>query len=64
MYSLNDPIIFNDGKAGRDVVKAKGVIDGLRKGGVEKIFIVDGGTGYNGGDVIVFDNSNADGNAA
>ena len=64
MYSLNDPIIFNDGKAGRDVVKAKGVVDGLRRGGVEKIFIVDGGTGYNGGDVIVFDNSNADGNAA
>jgi len=64
MYSLNDPILFTDGKAGRDVVKAKGVIDGLRRGGVEKVFIVDGGTGYNGGDIIVFDNSNADGNAA
>ena len=64
MYSLNDPLIFTDGKAGRDVVKAKGVIDGLRRGGVEKVYIEDGGTGYNGGDIIVFDNSNADGNAA
>ena len=64
MYSLNDVLIFDDGKAGRDVVKAEARIDGLRKGGVEKVFIEDGGTGYQGGDIIVFDNSGADGNAA
>ena len=44
-----------------DVVKAEAKIDGLRKGGVEKVFIEDGGTGYQGGDIIVFDNSGADG---
>ena len=64
MYSFNDPLIFTDGKSGRDVVKAKGVIDGLRRGGVEKVFIEAAGTGYNGGDIVVFDNSQADGNAA
>ena len=64
MYSLNDPLIFTNGKAGRDTVEAKGVIDGLRRGGVEKVFIEAAGTGYQGGDIVVFDNSNADGNAA
>ena len=28
-----------------------------------KVYIEDGGTGYNGGDIVVFDNSNADGSA-
>ena len=64
MYSLNDPLIFDGGKADRDVVKAKGVIDGLRRGGIDKVYIEDGGTGYNGGDIVVFDNSEADGSAA
>ena len=64
MYSLNDPLFFEGGKADRDESNAKGVIDGLRKGGVEQIFIEDAGTGYNGGDILVFDNSGADGNAA
>ena len=64
MYSLNDVLIFDDGKQGRDTVKAEARIDGLRKGGVEKVFIEDGGTGYQGGDIVVFDNSSADGNAA
>ena len=64
MYSLNDPLFFEGGKADRNETNAKGVIDGLRKGGVEKIYIEDAGTGYNGGDVLVFDNSGADRNAA
>ena len=46
MYSLNDVLIFDDGKFGRDVVKEKAEFIGLRKGGVEKVFIEDGGTGY------------------
>ena len=64
MYNLNDPLVFTGGKADRDTVLAKGVIDGLRRGGVEKVYIEDGGTGYNGGDIVVFDNSEADGSAA
>lgn len=64
MYSLNDPLFFEGGKGDRNELNAKGVIDGLKKGGVEKIYIEDGGTGYNGGDILVFDNSGADGNAA
>ena len=63
MYNLNDPLVFTGGKADRDTVLAKGVIDGLRRGGVEKVYIEDGGTGYNGGDIVVFDNSEADGSA-
>ena len=64
MYNLNDPLVFTGGKADRDTVLAKGVIDGLRRGGVEKVYVEDGGTGYNGGDIVVFDNSEADGSAA
>tara|TARA_Y100000593_G_scaffold12786_1_gene23677 strand:+ start:6659 stop:10570 length:3912 start_codon:yes stop_codon:yes gene_type:complete len=64
MYDLNDPLIFSNGKAGRDVVNGKGVINGLRRGGIEKVYIEAAGTGYAGGDIVVFDNSSADGNAA
>ena len=64
MYSLNDKLVFSGGKSGRDEVKAEAVIDGLRKGGVEKVFIEAAGTGYQGGDIVIFDNSSADGNAA
>ncbi len=64
MYSLNDRLEFTGGKGQRETVKAFGVINGLRRGGVDKVYIEDGGTGYAGGDLVVFDNSNADGNAA
>jgi len=64
MYSLNDRLEFTSGKSGRDTVLSFGVVNGLRRGGVDKVYVEDGGTGYNGGDLVVFDNSNADGNAA
>ena len=64
MYSLNDRLHFQGGKSGRDEVLSKGVIDGLRRGGVDKVYVETAGTGYNGGDIVVFDNTNADGNAA
>jgi len=64
MYSLNDKLEFIGGKGDRDTLTAQANIDGLRKGGVTKVFVEAGGTGYNGGDIVVFDNSNADGNAA
>ena len=64
MYSLNDKLRFTGGKTGRDEVISYGVINGLRRGGVTKVYVEAGGTGYSGGDIVVFDNSNADGNAA
>ena len=46
LYSLNDRINFIGGKRDTDTVKAKSIVDALKSGGVEKIYIEDAGTGY------------------
>jgi len=46
LYSLNDRINFSGQKLDSGVVEAKSIVDGITTGGVEHIFIEDGGTGF------------------
>lgn len=63
LYSLNDSIEFSGGKLNPNATISKTVINGLLEGQVDEIFIEDGGTGYKGGDLVVFE-SNSRGSGA
>ena len=58
MYSLNDAIEFTGAKSNTNATISKAVVNGLLEGQVDEIFIEDGGTGYKGGDLVVFESSN------
>lgn len=64
MYSMNDVIEFTGSKSNPQAVKARGVVDGLSRGGITKIYVDAEGTGYEGGDLIVFDNQGTSGGGA
>jgi len=46
LYTLNDRINFVGQKLDSGVVEAKSIVDGITSGGVEHIYIEDGGTGF------------------
>lgn len=58
LYSLNDSIDFSGSKQNTNATISKSVVNGLLEGQVDEIFIEDGGTGYKGGDLVVFESSN------
>ena len=64
MYEMQDIVNFTGGKLDTDTLRADTNITGLSRGGVETIFIEDGGQVYVSGDMIVFDVEAAGGNGA
>jgi len=64
MYELQDVVNFTGGKLDTDTINATSNITGVSRGGVEKIFIEDGGQNYVSGDMIVFDDDLSGGNGA
>ena len=63
LYSLNDSINFSGSKGNSSATTSKSVVNGLLEGQVDHIYIEDGGTGYKGGDLVVFE-SNSRGSGA
>jgi hypothetical protein len=57
LYSLNDKINWAGGKLDTDAQESSSVVNTLISGGVEKVYIETGGTDYQGGDLIVFDDA-------
>jgi len=55
LYSLNDTINISGSKLDSGATIAKTVVNGLLEGGVDHIYIEDGGVGYAGGDLVVFE---------
>ena len=64
MYSQGDKINFLGAKDDTDTIEAVTSINGLSLGGVKKIYIETGGTNYEGGEMIVFDNFATGGSGA
>jgi len=64
MYEPQDVVNFTGGKLDTDTAIAYSKISGVSRGGIEKIFIEDGGQDYVSGDMIVFDDETAGGNGA
>ena len=64
MYSNADKINFVGAKDDTDTVEAVATVSGLSLGGVTKVFIEDGGTNYEGGEMVVFDNTFTGGSGA
>ena len=55
LYSLNDTVNFMGSKLDGSATLAKTVVNGLYEGGVDHIYIENGGAGYQGGDLVVFE---------
>jgi hypothetical protein len=64
MYSFADRINFTGAKDNSNTIEAVSTISGLSLGGVQKIFIETGGTNYEGGEMVVFDNFATGGSGA
>jgi hypothetical protein len=64
MYSFADRINFTGAKDNLDTIEAVSTISGLSLGGVQKVFIETGGTNYEGGEMVVFDNFATGGSGA
>ena len=64
MYSNADKINFIGGKDNLDTEEAVASVSGLSLGGVQRIFIETGGTNYEGGEMVVFDNFATGGSGA
>ena len=64
MYDPQDVMNFTGGKTDTNTLRADSNITGLTRGGIEKIYIEDGGQDYVSGDMIVFDDDATGGNGA
>jgi len=64
LYTKNDIIEFTGSKSNHTALNARGAVDGLTRGGITKIYIDAEGTGYEGEDLIVFDNVGTSGGGA
>ena len=64
MYDYQDVMNFTGGKTDTNTLRADSNITGLTRGGIEKIYIEDGGQDYVSGDMIVFDDDATGGNGA
>ena len=65
LYSVNDKINFQGSKGQLgNVGLATSVVEGIETGSVEEIYIEDGGSGYEGGDMVIFDNRGTNGDGA
>ena len=64
MYTLSDKINFTGAKDDTDTTEAVTSVSGLSLGEVRKIYIDVGGTNYEGGEMVVFDNANTGGSGA
>jgi len=64
LYTLNDKVFFAGSKNNTNASECQARVDGLSKGGVTHIYIETGGTNYEGGDLIVFENAGTQGSGA
>ena len=63
LYAVNDSINFQ-GSKDDTVGLATSVVEGIVTGSVGEVYIEDGGSGYEGGDMVIFDNRGTDGDGA
>lgn len=64
MYDLNDQIRFTGAKTDTEEVDAFGIVAGLSRGPVEKIYLEDSGSGYSANDIIIFEDEGTEGGGA
>lgn len=64
LYTLNDRIDFTGDSESGTVYDVVSVVDGLTTGNIDKIYIETEGTGYVGGDLVIFDNRDTHGGNA
>jgi hypothetical protein len=65
LYTVNDKINF-EGSKGQfgNVGLATSVVEGIETGSVEEVYIEVDGSGYEGGDMVIFDNRGTNGDGA
>lgn len=64
MYDLNDQIRFTGSKTDTEEVDAIGIVAGLSRGPVEKIYLEASGSGYSANDIIIFEDEGTEGGGA
>ena len=64
LYSFNDNIDITSAKDDAGVVDSTAKVDGLSSGPVKEIIIEHGGINYEAGEMVIFDETNTDGNGA
>lgn len=64
LYADNDKIDFQGAKDNNTAEVATSVIEGIQTGSVEEVYIEDDGSGYEGGDMVIFDNRGTNGDGA
>ena len=64
MYEFQDVINFSGSKTDTDAVSATSNVTGLSRGGVERVYIENGGQNYSAGDLVIFNDSATGGNGA
>ncbi len=65
LYAENDEINFQGSKSQLgEVGLATSVVEGIQTGSVEEVYIEAGGSGYEGGDMVIFDNTGTNGSGA
>jgi len=65
LYAINDDINFQGSKDQLGQVGlATSVVEGIKTGSVEEVYIEADGSGYEGGDLVIFDNTGTNGSGA
>ena len=65
LYAINDDINFQGSKTEfGSVGLATSVVEGIQTGSVEEVYIETSGSGYEGGDLVIFDNTGTNGSGA
>ncbi len=64
LYSVNDKIHFVGAKDDTNVGLATSVVEGIQTGSIDAVYIEVGGSGYEGGDLVIFDNRGTSGDGA
>ena len=64
MYDLNDQIRFTGSKTDTEEVDAFGIVAGLSRGPVEKIYLEDSGSGYSANEIVIFEDEGTEGGGA
>jgi hypothetical protein len=64
LYAVNDQLDFEGSKDDSDASDATSVVESIQTGQVESVYIEAGGTGYEGGDMVIFANAGTEGDGA
>ncbi len=64
LYNINDRLNFQGAKDDTDAGPMGSIVDGVTSGDISEVYIEAGGTGYEGGDLVIFANAGTDGDGA